>query len=52
MFDLLIKNVLIANGRRDPMSISDLAIKDRKIVAIAPSISDQSRETVDAAGNL
>lgn len=48
MFDILIKNGQIVDGSGAPAFYSDLAIKDGKIVKIAPSIQDEAEKVIDA----
>ncbi|MGI9482302.1 MAG: amidohydrolase family protein [Hyphomicrobiales bacterium] len=48
MLDLLIKNCTLPDGRTG----HDIAVKDGKIADIAPSVACESRETIDADGNL
>lgn len=51
MYDLLLKNGLIADGTGGEPYKADLAVKDGHIAAIAPVISDGfAKETVDNSG--
>lgn len=50
MFDILIQNGLIADGSGKPSFIADVAVKDGKIVKIAPAITEPAREVIDAKG--
>ncbi|MGE0239301.1 MAG: cytosine deaminase [Parvibaculaceae bacterium] len=48
MFDLLVKNANLQDGRRR----IDIACAKGRIVAVEPNIEGEARETIDAAGNL
>lgn len=50
MLDLLIKNGLIFDGLGSAPVRGDIGIQDGKIVAIAPSLSPNSHQVVDASG--
>ena len=53
MFDVVIKNGLLAGGESPELVKADIAVKGDKIAAIAPSISNESaRMSVDAAGKI
>ena len=49
MYDIVIKNGKIIDGSGSPAYVSDLAIKDGKIVRIAENISD-GKQLIDATG--
>ncbi len=48
MLDLIIRNANLADGRRGV----DIAIKDGKIVEVAPAIAADAGQAIDAAGRL
>jgi cytosine deaminase len=48
MFDLLVKNANLQDGRRR----IDIACAKGRIVAVEPNIEGEARETIDANGNL
>ncbi|MDE3174939.1 MAG: amidohydrolase family protein [Pseudomonadota bacterium] len=48
LFDLLLRNATLPDGR----SGVDIAARDGRIVAVAPGIEAQARETIDAKGRL
>lgn len=50
MLDVLIKNGLIVDGTGKPGYKADVAVKDGKIVKIAPAINDPAADVVNAAG--
>lgn len=51
MFDLLVRNGLVFDGGGAPGIRADVAIRDGKVVAIAPDLSaDEATETIDAQG--
>lgn len=50
MFDILIKNGLIVDGSGESAYPGDLAVKDGKIVKIAPQIPEPAQEVIDAKG--
>ena len=50
MYDVLIKNGQIVDGSGSPAFYADLAVKDGKIIKIAPGINEDAREVIDAAG--
>ena len=52
MFDLVIKGGLVVDGTGVSPAVMDVAIKDGKIAALAPSIVDEAEEIVDATGKL
>ena len=47
-FDLLIRNATLPGGRRGV----DIAARDGRIVAVAPALQGEARETLDARGRL
>ena len=49
MYDLLIKNVNIADGSGNKMFVGDIAIKNGKIAKIATGLED-AKEVIDAQG--
>ena len=50
MFDLLIKNGKVIDGTGSPSYLSDVAIKDGKIVKISRNIKGDAKQIIDAAG--
>lgn len=50
MFDVLIKNGLIADGTGAPAFKGDLAVKDGVIAAVAPHLDGEAKEVLDAEG--
>ncbi|MEG1699451.1 MAG: amidohydrolase family protein, partial [Oscillospiraceae bacterium] len=52
MFDLLIKDGIIADGSGDKAYKADLAVLNGKIAEIAPQINSPARRVVDAKGKL
>ncbi|MBS9372043.1 N-acyl-D-amino-acid deacylase family protein [Rhodococcus sp. B50] len=52
MFELLIRNGMVADGSGAPAEPRDVAIIGGKIVAIEPTISGDAREVIDATGKL
>lgn len=50
MFDTLIRNALVFDGRGNPPQPLDVGIRDGLIVALAPHLTEQAQHTVDAAG--
>lgn len=50
MFDVLLKNGRIVDGKNNPSYFSDIAISDGKIVAIQKNISGDARHVIDAEG--
>lgn len=52
MLDLVIKNGVIVDGSGAPAFSGEVAIRQGKIVAVAPRISDQAHRTIDAAGQV
>lgn len=50
MLDILIKNGLVADGTGRSAYRADVAIKDGKILRIAPVINLEAEKTIDAAG--
>ena len=51
-YDYLIKNGTIIDGSGKPRFQADLAVRDGKIVKIAPEIKDTSRNVIDAQGRI
>lgn len=49
MYDLIIKNGTVIDGVLTPAYVSDVALKDGKIVKIAPDLSG-AKQTIDATG--
>ena len=43
MYDVLIKNGQIVDGSGSPAFYADLAVKDGKIIKIAPGINEDAR---------
>jgi N-acyl-D-aspartate/D-glutamate deacylase len=50
MLDLLVKNGLLFDGLGSPPAHGDLGVRDGKVVAISPHISEAAKEIYDAAG--
>ena len=50
MFDLLIKNGKVIDGTGSPSYLSDVAIKDGKIVKVSRNIKGDTKQIIDAAG--
>ena len=50
MYDILIQNGLLVDGTGKPGYIADVAVRDGKIVKIAPSIAEPAKEMIDAKG--
>ncbi len=50
MYDLLIKNGFIIDGTGSPGYHGDVAVKDGKIAKIKRRITDEAKESIDAAG--
>ena len=50
MYDLLIKNGLVADGSGAPLFRADVAVRDGRIAKVAPSIKEGAIETLDADG--
>ncbi len=51
-YDYLIKNGTIIDGSGKPRFQADLAVRDGKIVKIAPEIKDTSRNVIDVQGRI
>lgn len=52
MFDLVIRNGIIIDGTGTKGYVSDLGIKDNKIVQIALDLQADAKETIDARGHI
>ena len=52
MYDIIIKNGSIHDGSLNEAYTADLAIKDGKIVKIAPNIEESTKETLDASKRI
>ena len=52
MFDLILKNATIANGRRIPLRRGDVCIKQGKIAAIENCAENCAAETLDVSGKI
>lgn len=50
MFDLIVRNGLIADGSGAPLFRADVAVQDGTIVKVAPAIQEPTREEFDASG--
>lgn len=50
MYDSILRNGMIYDGGTEPAYKADLAIRDGKIVKIAPSISEPAAEVIDVTG--
>ncbi|MCC1480457.1 amidohydrolase family protein [Roseibaca sp. Y0-43] len=48
MFDLLIRGASLPDGRRN----QDIAVRDGRIIAVAPAITGEALEVIEACGNL
>ncbi|HEY5838922.1 MAG TPA: hypothetical protein VIT19_07795, partial [Pyrinomonadaceae bacterium] len=51
-YDLVIRDGLVVDGSGSPWYRADVAIKDDKIVRIAPSITEPARQTVTVKGQV
>ena len=49
-YDLLIKGGRVVDGTGNPSLLADVAIRDRKIVAIGTIPAAQARRVIDASG--
>ena len=52
MLDILIQNGLLVDGSGAPGYLADVAVKDGKIVKIAPAITEPAKEVIDVITNL
>lgn len=52
MLDVVIKGGTIVDGTGGASRLGDLGIRDGRIVAIAASIEEEARETIDATGKV
>ncbi len=52
MYDLVIRSGDIVDGTGGPVVRADVAVRDGRIVTIAPSIDDAAAEAIDATGCL
>ena len=52
MFDILIKNATVVDGTGAPRYTADIAVKDGVIADIAPGISAEAGEVIDAKGKV
>ena len=50
MYDILIKNGLVIDGAGTKAVLSDVGIKDGKILAIGENLKDGGQQVLDAAG--
>jgi len=50
MYDLLIKNGNIADGSGKPCYVSDIAVKEGKIVALGKDLTGETGRIIDANG--
>ena len=51
--DVVIRGGRVVDGTGAPAFVGDVALKDGKILAVAPSLPNvQARETIDATGRL
>ncbi len=50
MFDIIIKNGKIIDGTGSPAYLSDVAVKDGKIVKVCRNIKGDAKEVIDARG--
>lgn len=52
MFDILIKNATVVDGTGAPRFTADIAVKDGLIADIAPNLTGEAKETIDACGKV
>lgn len=52
MYDMIIKNGAVVDGTGSASRQADVAIKDAKIAAVEPKITDKATRTLDAEGKL
>ncbi len=52
MYDLVIKNGLVADGTRAEPRRADVCVSGGRIAAVVPEYSGEARETIDAAGKV
>lgn len=52
MFDLLIKNALIADGCGSPLKKGEIAVKDDKIVMLGEKLEGDAKRIIDAKGHV
>lgn len=52
MYDLLIKNAVVADGSGCPLFHSEIAIQNGKIAAMGPRLDADARQTLDAGGMI
>ena len=52
MLDLLIRNGTVIDGTRTTRRKSDVGVRHGKIVAVAPQIEEEAKETIDASGKI
>ena len=52
MFDLVIKNALIANGTGQAIYKGEIAIKDDKITVVSETVEGDAENIIDAKGNI
>ncbi|MDF1660402.1 MAG: amidohydrolase family protein [Planctomycetota bacterium] len=50
MFDLLVTNALFYDGLGNPPRVTDFAVKDGRVVAIAPHLPREALKIIDAEG--
>ena len=51
MYDLIIRNALIADGLGSPLLEGDLAVKDGRVAAVG-SVKGEATEIADAGGQV
>ncbi|MCC6493436.1 MAG: amidohydrolase/deacetylase family metallohydrolase, partial [Pirellulales bacterium] len=51
-YDIVLRGGRVIDPRNNIDGIRDVAIKDRKIAAVAAKINGRARQTIDAAGLL
>lgn len=52
MYDLLVKNAVIIDGSGNERYCGEIGIMGDKIAKIAPSLTDDAKEIIDAKGNI
>ncbi len=52
MYDLLVRGGIVIDGTGSPGREADVAVRNGEIVAVAPGITGESAETIDATGRI